>query len=66
MSARKSPFLINLRRHPNIYGEGKELTQKVQKVNEFIQKIKKTGEMMKQRIDKSKRKTIKYKEENLI
>ena len=28
-------------RHPNIYGEGKESTQKVQEVDEFIQKINK-------------------------
>ena len=40
LSTGRSPFIVNLRRHPNIYGEGKESTQKVQEVDEFIQKIK--------------------------
>jgi len=68
---------VNLRRHPNIYREGKRSTQKVQKINEFIYKIKKarreveealkkTNKIMKQRIDKSRGETIKYKEEDLI
>ena len=68
---------MNLRRHPNIYREGKRSTQKVQKINEFIHKIKKarreveealkkTNKIMKQRIDKSRGETIKYKEEDLI
>ena len=68
---------MNLRRHPNIYREGKRSTQKVQKINEFIYKIKKarreveealkkTNKIMKQRIDKSRGETIKYKEEDLI
>jgi len=39
LNNRRSPFLVNFRRHPNIYGEGKESTQKVQKIDEFIQKI---------------------------
>jgi len=32
---------VNFKIYPNIYGEDKELTQKVQKVDEFIQEIKK-------------------------
>ena len=68
---------MNFRRHLNIYKEGKKSTQKVQKIDEFIQEIKKakievekalktTNEIMKQRIDKSRGETIKYKEGNLV
>ena len=63
MSTGRLPFLVNLRRYPNIYGGGKKSTQKVQEVDEFIQKIKeaskeveealrKTNEMMKWRTDR--------------
>ena len=68
---------MNFKRYPNIYGEDKESTQKVQKVDEFIQKIKKakikveealktTNKTMKQRTDKSREEAIKYKEGNLV
>jgi len=40
LSTGRLPFLVNLRRYPNIYGGGKELTQKVQEMDEFIHKIK--------------------------
>jgi len=31
---------VNLRRHPNIYGEDKKSTQKVLKKNKFVQQIR--------------------------
>jgi len=76
-STRRSLFLVNLRRYPNIYGEGKESTQNVQEIDEFIQKIKeirreveealkKTNEIMKQRTDKSRGEAIEYKKGDLV
>ena len=70
-------IFVDLGRHSNIYEEDKKSIQKVQEVDKFIQKIKKakieieevlkkTNEIMKPRIDKSRRKSIKYKEENLV
>ena len=76
-STGRSLFLVNLGRHPNIYGEDKRSTQKIQEVDEFIQKIKevrreveealkKTNKAMKWRTDKSRKETIEYKEGNLV
>ena len=53
MSTKKSPFLVNLGRHPNIYKEGKESTQKVQEINEFIQKIKKARKEVEKALNKT-------------
>ena len=68
----KSPFIVNLRRHPNIYRGDKKSTQKVLEEDEFVQQIrevrreveealKKTNKVMKRKTDKTRGEVIGYK-----
>ena len=38
LSTERLLSFVNLRRYPNIYREGKELIQKIQKIDKFVQK----------------------------
>jgi len=38
LSTGKSPFFVNLGKHPNIHGEGEKSTKRVPEVDKFIQK----------------------------
>ena len=39
-STGKSPFFVNLGRHPNVHGEGEKSTERVPEVDEFVQRIR--------------------------
>jgi len=70
-STGKSLSLTNLRRHPNISGEGQGSSERVPEANEFIQGIRKarkeieealrrTNKVMKRRADKKRGEAVKY------
>jgi len=73
----KSPFFVNLERHPKIHREGKESIQKVSEIYKFIWEIKearkkiekalkKTNKIIKKKTDKTRREAIEYKEGDII
>jgi len=55
LSTEKSPFFMNLGRHPNAYGQEKALTEKISEMDKFIYRIRE----VRKKVEEALRKTNK-------